>query len=162
MDFFRVSALGGTAEISVLVSSSSLIFPVTISLDRPKMLAKIHPPWYFSRSGRSGPVKYRLDGTRRRDFGEVFGLPDGEVSGVAGKDLLPFLGWLPACSAEKFSWNLLDIIWLATSTIDFPQSADSRWNPSSIPCDFTAFVLSVNNIFGLDLISVSKNVKLRK
>lgn len=158
IDFFRANALSEGAETSV--SSSSSILPVTISLDCPKMLDKIQPPWYFSRSRRNGLVKYRLEGTRRRVFGELFGLLAGEASGVAGKDLLPFLHCLSACSAEKFSWSLLDIIWLATRTIDFPQSAGSPWNPSSIPCDFVIFVLLVDVFrFGLVSLPRMKNYK---
>lgn len=85
-----------------------------------------------------GPVKYLL--TLRALFGDEF----GDVTGDAGKDLLPRrkVGLKPSGGKSK-SWfstsnprtALPSTIWWATRTTELPHMAASPLKPSSTPLD---------------------------
>lgn len=116
IDLFLFNGLRGSA--SARISSSSSIFAVMISLDCPSILARIQLPWYLSLSGTNAPVKYLLACIFLRVFGEVSGLPVGDVDGVAGKDLLILLDefsicWKRESDASTFI-GLPDVIRVAT------------------------------------------------
>lgn len=120
--------------------SSSAMYPT--DCDKFCLLAskfdKIQLPWWFSVSTK-GPVKYLF--TRRMLFGEEL----GEVSGDAGRDLLPLLneGLKPSGGESQSFLSMLKpritfpaTIWCATRTTEEPHIAASPLKPSSTPLDF--------------------------